>query len=43
MQALGVEKKRSGAAEEGGGGGKGGFSPSKFSDRSDDDMLPYIN
>ena len=27
----------------GGGGGKGGFSPSKFSDRSDDDMLPYIN
>ena len=31
-----------GAAEEGG-GGKGGFSPPKFSDRSDDDMLPYIS
>ena len=43
MQALGVEKKRSGAAEEGGGGGKGGFRSPKFSDRSDDDMLPYIN
>ena len=41
MRGIG---RHSGAAEEGGGGGggaQGGLSPPKFSNRSDDDMLPY--